>query len=59
MWLGNLSSASAGEVQRLTAGCVTSCGKSRLWAKAFLTNDKRLSRLQELIDILVLDDFVE
>ncbi len=27
-------------------------------AKAFLTNDKRLSRLQELIDILVLDDFV-
>ena len=28
-------------------------------AKAFLTNDKRLSKLQELIDILVLDDFVE
>ena len=28
-------------------------------AKAFLTNDKRLSRLQELINILVLDDFVE
>ena len=28
-------------------------------AKAFLTNDKRLSRLQELIDIRVLDDFVE
>ena len=28
-------------------------------AKAFLTNDKRLARLQELIDILVLDDFVE
>ena len=28
-------------------------------AKAFLTNDKRLSRLQELIDILVLDDFME
>ncbi len=28
-------------------------------AKAFLTNNKRLSRLQELIDILVLDDFVE
>ena len=28
-------------------------------AKAFLTNDKRLSRLQELIDILVLDDFLE
>ena len=28
-------------------------------AKAFLTNDKRLSRLQELIDVLVLDDFVK
>jgi len=28
-------------------------------AKAFLTNDKRLAKLQELIDILVLDDFVE
>ena len=28
-------------------------------AKAFLTNDRRLSRLQELIDILVLDDFLE
>lgn len=28
-------------------------------AKAFLTNDKRLARLQELIDILVLDEFVE
>jgi len=28
-------------------------------AKAFLTNDKRLSRLQELIDLLVLDDFLE
>ena len=28
-------------------------------AKAFLTNDKRLSRLQELIDVLVLEDFVE
>jgi len=28
-------------------------------AKAFLTNDKSLSRLQELIDILVLDDFME
>ena len=28
-------------------------------AKAFLTNDKRLSRLQQLMDILVLDDFVE
>ena len=27
-------------------------------AKAFLTNDKRLSKLQELIDILVLDDFL-
>jgi predicted nucleic acid-binding protein len=28
-------------------------------AKAFLTNDKRLSKLQELIDILVLDDFLK
>jgi len=28
-------------------------------AKAFLTNDKRLSKLQDVIDILVLDDFVE
>ena len=28
-------------------------------AKAFLTNDKRLSKLQEVIDILVLDDFVQ
>lgn len=28
-------------------------------AKAFLTNDKRLSKLQEIIDILVLDDFIE
>jgi len=28
-------------------------------AKAFLTNDKRLSRLQELIDVLVLDDFLK
>lgn len=28
-------------------------------AKAFLTNDKRLSRLQELIDVIVLDDFLE
>jgi predicted nucleic acid-binding protein len=28
-------------------------------AKAFLTNDKRLSKLQALIDVLVLDDFVE
>lgn len=27
-------------------------------AKAFLTNDKRLSRLEELTAILVLDDFV-
>ena len=27
-------------------------------AKAFLTNDRRLSKLQELMDILVLDDFV-
>ncbi|MDQ3004312.1 MAG: PIN domain-containing protein [Chloroflexota bacterium] len=27
-------------------------------AKAFLTNDKRLSKLQELIDVLVLDDFL-
>jgi len=27
-------------------------------AKAFLTNDKRLSKLQELIDVLVLDEFV-
>ncbi|MEW6086237.1 MAG: PIN domain-containing protein [Chloroflexota bacterium] len=27
-------------------------------AKAFLTNDRRLSRLEELIDVLVLDDFV-
>ena len=28
-------------------------------AKAFLTNDRRISRLQELIDVLVLDDFLE
>jgi len=28
-------------------------------AKAFLTNDKRLSKLQELIDVIVLDDFLE
>lgn len=28
-------------------------------AKAFLTNDKKLLKLQELVDILVLDDFVE
>jgi predicted nucleic acid-binding protein len=28
-------------------------------AKAFLTNDRRLSRLQELFDILVMDDFIE
>jgi len=28
-------------------------------AKAFLTNDKRLSKINEVIDILVLDDFVE
>ncbi len=28
-------------------------------AKAFLTNDLRLARLQELIDILVLDDYLE
>lgn len=27
-------------------------------AKSFLTNDRRLSRLEELIDVLVLDDFV-
>jgi predicted nucleic acid-binding protein len=26
-------------------------------AKAFLTNDKRLSKLQKLIDVIVLDDF--
>ena len=28
-------------------------------AKAFLTNDRRLSRLQELIDVIVMDEFVE
>jgi predicted nucleic acid-binding protein len=28
-------------------------------AKAFLTNDRRLARLQELLDILVLDDYLE
>ena len=28
-------------------------------AKAFLTNDRRLSKLQELIDILVLDDYLD
>ena len=28
-------------------------------AKAFLTNDKRLSKLQDLIDVIVLDDFVK
>jgi predicted nucleic acid-binding protein len=28
-------------------------------AKAFFTNDKRLSKLDEVIEILVLDDFVE
>jgi len=28
-------------------------------AKAFLTNDKRLSKLQDVIDVLVLDDFLE
>jgi predicted nucleic acid-binding protein len=28
-------------------------------AKAFLTNDKRLSKLQPLIDILVMDDFLK
>lgn len=28
-------------------------------AKVFLTNDKKLSKLEELIDIIVLDDFVE
>lgn len=28
-------------------------------AKAFLTNDKRLSKLQDVIDVIVLDDFVE
>jgi len=28
-------------------------------AKAFLTNDKRLSKLEDVIEILVLDEFVE
>ena len=28
-------------------------------AKAFLTNDRRLSRLQDLIDVLVMDDFID
>ena len=28
-------------------------------AKAFLTNDKRLSKFQELIDVIVLDDFLD
>ena len=28
-------------------------------AKAFLTNDKRLSRLQELMDVIVMDDFAD
>lgn len=28
-------------------------------AKTFLTNDRRLSRLQDLIDVLVMDDFVK
>lgn len=28
-------------------------------ANAFLTNDKRLSKLQDVIDVLVLDDFVK
>jgi predicted nucleic acid-binding protein len=28
-------------------------------AKAFLTNDERLSKLQDLIDVIVLDEFVE
>lgn len=28
-------------------------------AKAFLTNDKRLAKIQELVDIIVLDDFIE
>ena len=27
-------------------------------AKSFLTNDKRLSKLQALIDVIVLDDFL-
>ena len=28
-------------------------------AKAFLTNDKRLAKLQEVIDVIVLDDFLD
>jgi hypothetical protein len=28
-------------------------------AQAFLTNDKRLPKLEELIDIIVMDDFLE
>jgi hypothetical protein len=28
-------------------------------ANAFLTNDKRLSKLEELIDVIVLDDFLQ
>lgn len=28
-------------------------------ANAFLTNDRRLSKLQELIDIIVMEDFLE
>lgn len=28
-------------------------------AKAFLTNDKRLSKFEELIDVIVLDDYIE
>jgi predicted nucleic acid-binding protein len=28
-------------------------------ASAFLTNDKRLSKLQEMIDVIVLDDFLK
>lgn len=30
-----------------------------LGAKAFLTNDKRLSKLKDLMDVIVLDDFAE
>lgn len=28
-------------------------------AKAFLTNDKRLSKLKEFIDVLIIENFVE
>ena len=28
-------------------------------AQAFLTNDKRLSKLEELIDVIVMDDYLE